>query len=46
MVGRLRLWRAVKEAMAVLFLLAAALQYNDPDPLRWVASRRSGRAEA
>jgi hypothetical protein len=23
--------------MAVLFLTAAALQYNDPDPLRWMA---------
>ena len=23
--------------MAVLFLIAAALQYNDPDPLRWMA---------
>jgi hypothetical protein len=23
--------------MAVLFGLAAALQYNDPDPLRWMA---------
>jgi hypothetical protein len=23
--------------MAVLFLVAAAVQYNDPDPLRWMA---------
>jgi hypothetical protein len=23
--------------MTVVFLVAAALQYNDPDPLRWVA---------
>ena len=23
--------------MAVLFLIAAGLQYNDPDPLRWMA---------
>jgi hypothetical protein len=23
--------------MTVLFLVAAALQYNDPDPLRWMA---------
>jgi hypothetical protein len=23
--------------MALLFLLGAAVQYNDPDPLRWIA---------
>jgi hypothetical protein len=23
--------------MAVLFAFAAAVQYNDPDPLRWIA---------
>jgi hypothetical protein len=23
--------------MAALFLFAAAVQYNDPDPLRWMA---------
>jgi hypothetical protein len=30
------MFRAVNWAMAALFGLAAALQYNDPDPLRWV----------
>jgi hypothetical protein len=29
--------RPVAYAFAGLFLFAAALQYNDPDPLRWVA---------
>jgi hypothetical protein len=29
--------KAANRLMAVLFLIAAALQYNDPDPLRWMA---------
>ena len=31
---------------ALLFVYAAALQYNDPDPLRWVALYLSGAALA
>lgn len=31
-----RLLRAVNAVMAVLFLLGLAVQYNDPDPFRWV----------
>lgn len=29
--------RLLSGAMAVLFLFGAAVQYNDPDPLRWIA---------
>ncbi|HVG44687.1 MAG TPA: transmembrane 220 family protein [Longimicrobium sp.] len=29
--------RAANGAMAALFAFAAAVQYNDPDPLRWMA---------
>ena len=29
--------RILTGAMAILFLFAAAVQYNDPDPLRWMA---------
>jgi hypothetical protein len=29
--------RAVHGAFAALFLFGAAVQYNDPDPLRWIA---------
>jgi Transmembrane family 220, helix len=29
--------RAVDLLMALLFAFAAALQYNDPDPIRWIA---------
>ena len=29
--------RVLTGAMAVLFLFAVAAQYNDPDPLRWMA---------
>lgn len=29
--------RAVASAFAALFLLAAVLQHNDPDPLPWIA---------
>jgi hypothetical protein len=32
-----RLLRVVNAVMAVLFLLGLAVQYNDPDPWRWVA---------
>ncbi len=30
-------FRVVNALMAALFVLAAAVQYNDPDPLRWIA---------
>ena len=29
--------KGANRLMAMLFLIAAALQYNDPDPLRWMA---------
>ena len=29
--------RLLSGAMAVLFFFGAAVQYNDPDPLRWIA---------
>jgi hypothetical protein len=29
--------RAASGVMAALFVFAAAVQYNDPDPLRWMA---------
>ena len=29
--------KAANRLMAVLFAIAAAVQYNDPDPLRWIA---------
>ena len=31
------MFRLLNGAMALLFLLGAAVQYNDPDPLKWVA---------
>jgi len=31
------MFRLLTGTMAVLFLLGAAVQYNDPDPLRWMA---------
>ena len=31
------MFRLLNAAMALLFLFGAAVQYNDPDPLRWVA---------
>ena len=30
-------FRTSNRVMAVLFLISAALQFNDPDPLRWAA---------
>lgn len=30
-------WRALNWIMAVLFLLAVLVQWNDPDPVRWMA---------
>lgn len=30
-------WRVANAAMALLFLFAVVVQYNDPDPLRWMA---------
>ncbi len=32
-----RAWRAADAVMMLLFVFAAALQFNDPDPLRWIA---------
>lgn len=31
------MFRVASGVMAALFALAAAVQYNDPDPLRWIA---------
>lgn len=31
------IFRAANVVMAVLFAFGAAVQYNDPDPLRWMA---------
>ena len=31
------MFRLLNAGMALLFLFGAAVQYNDPDPLRWVA---------
>ena len=31
------LWQTLNALIGVLFLFAAALQYNDPDPWRWMA---------
>jgi hypothetical protein len=30
-------WRVLDAVFALLFLLAAVVQYNDPDPLLWIA---------
>lgn len=30
-------WRVLDGVFAALFLLAAAAQYNDPDPVQWIA---------
>jgi Transmembrane family 220, helix len=30
-------YRVINWVMAVLFLFAAVVQYNDPDPVRWMA---------
>ena len=32
-----RAFGVANRSMAVLFLISAALQFNDPDPLRWAA---------
>lgn len=32
-----KLWRVLNVLMALLFVFAATLQYNDPEPLRWIA---------
>ena len=32
-----RVFRVANRTMAVLFLICAAIQFNDPDPLRWAA---------
>ena len=31
------MFRLLNAAMALLFLFGAVVQYNDPDPLRWMA---------
>ena len=31
------LWRALNALMVALFVLAVAVQYNDPDPIRWMS---------
>ena len=31
------MFRALNAGTALLFLFAAVVQYNDPDPLRWIA---------
>ncbi len=31
------MFRALNGVMAVLFVLSAAVQFNDPDPVRWIA---------
>src|SRR5437867_11028091 len=31
------LWRASNLLMVALFVLAVAVQYNDPDPIRWMS---------
>jgi hypothetical protein len=31
------MFRALNVGTALLFLFAAVVQYNDPDPLRWIA---------
>ncbi|HEX8693799.1 MAG TPA: transmembrane 220 family protein [Longimicrobium sp.] len=33
----MRAFRLINLPMAALFVFAAAVQYNDPDPLRWMA---------
>lgn len=30
------MWRIINVLIAALFLLAVAVQYNDPDPVRWM----------
>jgi hypothetical protein len=35
--SRSTIFRAANAVMAVLFAFGAAVQYNDPDPLRWMA---------
>jgi hypothetical protein len=34
--------KITKLALALLFFLSAALQYNDPDPVRWIAVYMGG----
>lgn len=31
------MWRIGNGLMGALFVVAAAMQYNDPDPVRWIA---------
>jgi hypothetical protein len=31
-----RLWTALNAVMLIAFLFSVAVQYNDPDPLRWI----------
>ena len=32
-----RAWRAADAVMMLLFLFGASVQFNDPDPVRWIA---------
>lgn len=31
-----KLWNAINAVMLVAFLFSIAVQYNDPDPIRWI----------
>ncbi|MGH9366848.1 MAG: transmembrane 220 family protein [Thermoanaerobaculia bacterium] len=33
----MKAWRFANWALLLLFFLAVAVQYNDPDPIRWMA---------
>jgi aminopeptidase N len=35
--SRIAMWRILNGVLALLFLFAVAVQYNDPDPVRWMA---------
>jgi ABC-type enterochelin transport system permease subunit len=35
--GAMNGWRIANWGMLLLFLFAVAVQYNDPDPIRWMA---------
>ena len=44
--GNVRSVKVVNAVFVLLFVLSAALQYNDPDPLRWVAVYLAGAGAA
>jgi hypothetical protein len=33
----MKLWRAANWTLMLLFILAVMVQYNDPDPIQWMA---------